>query len=68
MSCFVLSLTKPIRINEWDGVGEKRLININAKTQPLFVNRKMDEPDVVMLGCGDIPTKEVLAATALLRD
>lgn len=26
------------------------------------------EPDVVMVGCGDIPTKEALAATALLRD
>jgi len=25
------------------------------------------EPDVVMVGCGDIPTKEALAATALLR-
>ena len=26
------------------------------------------EPDVVMCGCGDIPTKEALAATALLRE
>jgi len=26
------------------------------------------EPDVVMAGCGDIPTKEALAATALLRE
>jgi xylulose-5-phosphate/fructose-6-phosphate phosphoketolase len=26
------------------------------------------EPDVVMVGCGDIPTKESLAATALLRE
>jgi xylulose-5-phosphate/fructose-6-phosphate phosphoketolase len=25
------------------------------------------EPDVVMVGCGDIPTQEALAATALLR-
>ena len=25
------------------------------------------EPDVVIVGCGDIPTKEALAATALLR-
>ena len=25
------------------------------------------EPDAVMVGCGDIPTKEALAATALLR-
>ncbi|MGB7992100.1 MAG: phosphoketolase family protein [Candidatus Methylophosphatis roskildensis] len=25
------------------------------------------EPEVVMVGCGDIPTKEALAATALLR-
>jgi len=25
-----------------------------------------DEPDVVMVGCGDIPTKEALAATAIL--
>ncbi|WP_317930271.1 phosphoketolase family protein [Halioxenophilus sp. WMMB6] len=25
------------------------------------------EPDVVLVGCGDIPTKEALAATALLR-
>lgn len=25
------------------------------------------EPDVVMVGCGDIPTKEALAATSLLR-
>ncbi|MGF1537007.1 MAG: phosphoketolase [Elainellaceae cyanobacterium] len=27
-----------------------------------------DEPDVVMVGCGDIPTKEALAATAILRE
>ncbi|MBK5969800.1 MULTISPECIES: phosphoketolase family protein [Thiorhodovibrio] len=26
------------------------------------------EPDLVMVGCGDIPTKEALAATALLRE
>lgn len=26
------------------------------------------EPDVVIVGCGDIPTKEALAATALLRE
>jgi xylulose-5-phosphate/fructose-6-phosphate phosphoketolase len=26
------------------------------------------EPDVVMAGCGDIPTKEALAATAVLRE
>ncbi len=26
------------------------------------------EPDVVMVGCGDIPTKEALAATGLLRE
>ncbi len=26
------------------------------------------EPDVVMVGCGDIPTKEALAATAILRE
>ena len=25
------------------------------------------EPDVIMVGCGDIPTKEALAATAMLR-
>jgi xylulose-5-phosphate/fructose-6-phosphate phosphoketolase len=25
------------------------------------------EPDVVMVGCGDVPTKEALAATAMLR-
>lgn len=26
------------------------------------------EPDVVMVGCGDVPTQEALAATALLRE
>ncbi len=26
------------------------------------------EPDIVMVGCGDIPTQEALAATALLRE
>ena len=26
------------------------------------------EPDVVMVGCGDIPTQEALAATAMLRE
>jgi xylulose-5-phosphate/fructose-6-phosphate phosphoketolase len=31
-------------------------------------NDKGFEPDVVMVGCGDIPTKEALAATALLRE
>ncbi len=30
-------------------------------------NDQGEEPDVVMVGCGDIPTKEALAATALLR-
>jgi xylulose-5-phosphate/fructose-6-phosphate phosphoketolase len=30
-------------------------------------NDQGSEPDVVMVGCGDIPTKEALAATALLR-
>lgn len=31
-------------------------------------NDEGEEPDVVMVGCGDIPTKEALAATALLRE
>jgi xylulose-5-phosphate/fructose-6-phosphate phosphoketolase len=31
-------------------------------------NDQGQEPDVVMAGCGDIPTQEALAATALLRD
>jgi xylulose-5-phosphate/fructose-6-phosphate phosphoketolase len=31
-------------------------------------NDQGEEPDVVMVGCGDIPTKEALAATALLRE
>ncbi|MGA7978851.1 MAG: phosphoketolase family protein, partial [Chromatiaceae bacterium] len=31
-------------------------------------NDQGSEPDVVMAGCGDIPTKEALAATALLRE
>ncbi|NNC99044.1 MAG: phosphoketolase, partial [Gammaproteobacteria bacterium] len=31
-------------------------------------NDRGKEPDVVMVGCGDIPTKEALAATALLRE
>lgn len=31
-------------------------------------NDEGSEPDVVMAGCGDIPTKEALAATALLRE
>lgn len=31
-------------------------------------NDQGQEPDVVMAGCGDIPTKEALAATALLRE
>lgn len=31
-------------------------------------NDQGQEPDVVMVGCGDIPTKEALAATALLRE
>ncbi|QGU32322.1 phosphoketolase family protein [Thermochromatium tepidum] len=31
-------------------------------------NDQGTEPDVVMVGCGDIPTKEALAATALLRE
>ncbi|MEN9234955.1 MAG: phosphoketolase family protein, partial [Gloeomargarita sp. GMQP_bins_25] len=30
-------------------------------------NDQGSEPDVVMVGCGDIPTQEALAATALLR-
>ncbi len=30
-------------------------------------NDQGDEPDVVMASCGDVPTKESLAATALLR-
>ncbi len=35
---------------------------------PWASNDAGEEPDVVMVGCGDIPTKEALAATALLRD
>jgi xylulose-5-phosphate/fructose-6-phosphate phosphoketolase len=31
-------------------------------------NDQGTEPDVVMVGCGDIPTQEALAATALLRE
>lgn len=31
-------------------------------------NDQGEEPDVVMAGCGDIPTQEALAATALLRE
>lgn len=31
-------------------------------------NDQGSEPDVVMVGCGDIPTKEALVATALLRE
>jgi xylulose-5-phosphate/fructose-6-phosphate phosphoketolase len=31
-------------------------------------NDQGEEPDIVMAGCGDIPTKEALAATALLRE
>jgi xylulose-5-phosphate/fructose-6-phosphate phosphoketolase len=34
---------------------------------PWASNDEGAEPDVVMVGCGDIPTKEALAATALLR-
>ena len=35
---------------------------------PWASNDKGSEPDVVMVGCGDIPTKEALAATSLLRE
>lgn len=35
---------------------------------PWASNDEGEEPDVVMVGCGDIPTKEALAATALLRE
>ena len=31
-------------------------------------NDQGQEPDVVMVGCGDIPTREALAATAMLRE
>jgi xylulose-5-phosphate/fructose-6-phosphate phosphoketolase len=31
-------------------------------------NDQDGEPDVVMVGCGDVPTKEALAAVALLRE
>ncbi|MFP4076569.1 MAG: phosphoketolase, partial [Halochromatium sp.] len=31
-------------------------------------NDQGEEPDAVLVGCGDIPTKEALAATALLRE
>ncbi|TLS73719.1 phosphoketolase family protein [Mariprofundus erugo] len=31
-------------------------------------NDQDHEPDVVMVGCGDIPTREALAATVLLRE
>ncbi len=30
-------------------------------------NDEGEEPDVVIVGCGDVPTKEALAATAILR-
>ena len=35
---------------------------------PWASNDEGTEPDVVIVGCGDIPTKEALAATALLRE
>jgi xylulose-5-phosphate/fructose-6-phosphate phosphoketolase len=35
---------------------------------PWASNDQGSEPDVVMVGCGDIPTQEALAATALLRE
>ena len=35
---------------------------------PWASNDEGQEPDVVIVGCGDIPTKEALAATALLRE
>ena len=35
---------------------------------PWASNDQGVEPDVVMVGCGDIPTKEALAATAMLRE
>ena len=35
---------------------------------PWASNDQGEEPEVVMAGCGDIPTKEALAATALLRE
>lgn len=35
---------------------------------PWASNDQGEEPDVVMVGCGDIPTKEALAATAMLRE
>ena len=31
-------------------------------------NDQGSEPDAVMVGCGDVPTREALAATALLRE
>lgn len=31
-------------------------------------NDKGEEPDVVMVGCGDVPTQEALAATMILRE
>ncbi|HET6417383.1 MAG TPA: phosphoketolase family protein [Polyangiales bacterium] len=31
-------------------------------------NDQGSEPDVVMVGCGDVPTQEALAATAILRE
>lgn len=45
--------TKGIGIWDW-------ACNDDCGTEP-------DEPDVVMAACGDIPTKEALAATAILR-
>lgn len=46
--------TKGIGIWDW-------ACNDDCGTEP-------DEPDVVMASCGDIPTKEALAATAILRE
>lgn len=46
--------TKGIGIWDWAS-------NDDCGTEP-------DEPDVVMASCGDVPTKESLAATAILRE
>lgn len=54
MDAAIAHCTKGIGIWDWAS-------NDDCGTEP-------DEPDVIMASCGDIPTMEALAATAILRE
>jgi xylulose-5-phosphate/fructose-6-phosphate phosphoketolase len=53
---------------QWLSIDEAREHVARGATTWEWASSEPDDPDVVLAGCGTIPTLELLAATSLLRD